>query len=105
MVLTVPVGDVLVCDTRGNVEHDDTALAIDVVSIAKTTELFLPSSVPYVELNLAQVLLCVSVSTIADKESSWAYRGEAEWVNFDTECSNILLLELASQMTLDEGGL
>lgn len=31
--------------------------------------------------------------------------GEAERVDFDTEGGHILLLELAGQMTLDEGGL
>ena len=38
---------------------------------------------------------------------SWvrAYRGEAEWVDFDTESGDVLLLELARQMALDEGGL
>jgi len=53
---TVPVGDVLVCDTRGDVEHDDTALSVDVVSIAETTKLLLTGGVPDVELDLAEVL-------------------------------------------------
>jgi hypothetical protein len=53
----VPVGDVLVCDTRGNVEHDDTALSVDVVSITETTELLLTSGVPDVELDGSEVLL------------------------------------------------
>lgn len=54
---TVPVGDVLVGDTGGHVEHDDTALAVDVVPITETTELLLASSVPHVELDLTEVLL------------------------------------------------
>ena len=54
---TVPVGDVLVCDTRGDVEHDDTALSVDVVSIAETTKLLLTSGVPHVELDGSEVLL------------------------------------------------
>lgn len=53
----MPVGDVLVGDTRGNIEHDDTALAVDVVSISETSKLLLTSSVPNVELDRAQVLL------------------------------------------------
>lgn len=52
----MPVGDVLVGDTGGNIEHDDTALAVDVVSIAQTSELLLTSSVPDVELDRSQVL-------------------------------------------------
>jgi hypothetical protein len=54
----VPVGNVLVCDTRGDVEHDDTALSVDVVSITETTELLLTSGVPDIELDGAEVLHC-----------------------------------------------
>lgn len=52
----MPVGDVLVGDTGGNIEHDDTALAVDIVSISQTTELLLTGSIPHVELNGSQVL-------------------------------------------------
>jgi hypothetical protein len=55
--VTVPVGNVLVGDAGRHVEHDDTALSVDVVSIAETSELLLTSSVPDVELDLTQVLL------------------------------------------------
>jgi hypothetical protein len=55
----MPVGDVLVGDTRGNIKHDDTAVSVDVVSITKTTKLLLTGSIPDVELNLAQVLLII----------------------------------------------
>lgn len=53
----MPVGDVLVGDTRGNIEHDDTALSVDVVTVTETTELLLTCGVPNIELNLAEVLL------------------------------------------------
>jgi hypothetical protein len=33
------------------------------------------------------------------------YGGEAERVNLDSECRNVLLLELSGQMALDEGSL
>lgn len=56
MILTVPVGNVLVGDTGGDIEHDDTALAVDVVAITETTELLLSSGVPHVELDLTVVL-------------------------------------------------
>jgi hypothetical protein len=59
----VPVGDVLVRDTGGHVEHDDSALAVDVVSITQTTELLLASSVPHVELDLAEVLNIIMLAT------------------------------------------
>jgi len=51
----MPVGDILVGNTRGDVEHDDTALALDVVTITETTELFLTSSIPDVETDGAKV--------------------------------------------------
>lgn len=53
---TVPVGDVLVCDTRGNIEHDNTALAVDVVAVTKATELLLACCVPDIELDRSEVL-------------------------------------------------
>ena len=56
----MPVGDILVCDTRGNIEHDDTALAVDVVTITETTELLLTSGVPDIEGDLTEVLPTVS---------------------------------------------
>lgn len=52
----MPVGNVLVGDTGSDVEHDDTALAVDVISITETTELLLTCRVPHVELDLAEVL-------------------------------------------------
>lgn len=65
--VTMPVGDVLVGDTGSNIEHDDTALALDVVSIAETTELLLSSGVPDVEADGTEV------------------GGEGERVDLDTE--------------------
>jgi len=107
--ITVPVGDVLVGDTRGDVEHDDTALAVDVVTVAKTTELLLSSGVPDIELDLTKVLRYVlvadSLRIMRLAGGSFAYGREAERVDLDTKSSDVLLLELTSQVTLDEGGL
>jgi hypothetical protein len=58
---TMPVGDVLVGDAGCHIEHDDTALAVDVVTITKAAELLLTSSVPHVELDLTVVLAVMSV--------------------------------------------
>jgi len=101
----MPVGHVLVCDTGGNIEHDDTALAVDVVAITETTELLLAGSVPDVELNLAKVLRCVRAAGRALSLARLTYGGEAERVDLDTERGHILLLELSRQVALDEGGL
>ena len=53
--ITMPVGDVLVRDTGGDVEHDDTALALNVVSITETTKLLLSGSIPDVEADGTKV--------------------------------------------------
>lgn len=52
----MPVGHVLVCDAGGDIEHDDTTLSIDVVSVTETSKLLLSSGIPDIELDLAQVL-------------------------------------------------
>ena len=54
--LTVPVGDVLVGDAGGHVEHDDAALAVDVVTVAQAAKLLLASSIPDIEYYLTQIL-------------------------------------------------
>ena len=53
---TVPVGDVLVGNSRSHIKHNDTALAVDVVTITETTELLLTGGIPDVELDGAEVL-------------------------------------------------
>ena len=52
----MPVGDVFIGDSGGNVEHDDTTMAVDVVSVTKASELLLSCSIPDIELNITQVL-------------------------------------------------
>ena len=67
--ITVPVRDVLIRDAGRHVEHDDTALALDVVAITETTELLLAGGIPNVEADRAEV------------------GGEGERVDLDTERS------------------
>ena len=73
----IPLRNIGVGDTGAGVEHNDTALSTDIVSITETSEFFLTGSVPHVEFALAVV------------------SEELHWVDFDTECSNVLLLEFA----------
>lgn len=103
----MPVRNVLVGNARGHIEHDDTALAVDVVAIAQTTELLLAGGVPDIELDGAQVLIAGKCGLEQTRYQALgdAYGGEAERVNLDTESGNVLLLKLASQVALDEGGL
>ena len=53
--VAVPIGNILVCDSRGDVKHNDTTLALNVVAIAETTKLLLSGSVPDVETDGAKV--------------------------------------------------
>lgn len=59
----MPVGDVLVGYTGGDIEHDDATLAVDVVAIAEATELLLAGRIPDVELDGAEVLFGESAYT------------------------------------------
>lgn len=110
----MPVGDVLVGDAGCHVEHDDTALAVDVVAITETAKLLLTGSVPHVELDRAVVLGGSNVSmSVYGRDTDrggvvfWeeTHGGEAKGVNLDTEGGHVLLLEFTSQVTLDKGGL
>lgn len=53
--VSVPCGHILVCKPRGNIKHDDSALAMNVVSITKSSKLLLTSCVPAVKAQLATV--------------------------------------------------
>lgn len=85
--ITMPVGDVLVGDTAGHVEHDDAALALDVVDVTETAKLFLAGSVPDVEDDGAAVGV------------------EQEGTDLNTHGGNILFLKLTRQVALHKGGL
>ena len=113
----MPVGDVLVGNAGSNVKHDDAALTVDVVAISETTELLLTGGVPDIEGDLTEVLcgcqnlrfthclfIYIRVSGLHRGRCS-TYCGKAKRVNLDTKSGHVLLLELTSQMALDEGGL
>ena len=60
--IAVPVRDVLVGDAGGDVEHDDAALAVDVVPVAQTAKLLLSRRIPDVEHDWPEVLwVCQSL--------------------------------------------
>jgi hypothetical protein len=54
-ISVLPVRDVLVGDTRRDVERHDGALALDVVAVAKSAKLFLDSGAPDVESDWSTV--------------------------------------------------
>jgi len=82
--IAMPVGDIFVRDSGCDVEHDNSALTLDEVSISKTTELLLACSIPNVEANSSEV------------------RRELQRVDLDTESGNIFLFEFTSQVTLNK---
>lgn len=51
----MPVRNILVSNTRSDVKHDDTTLPLNVITITKTSKLFLTRSVPNVEADSAEV--------------------------------------------------
>ena len=65
----MPIGDIFVGDSRGDIKHDDAALALNVIAITETTKLFLTSGIPHV------------------KAYSTKVGSECKGVNFDTERS------------------
>ena len=83
----VPLWHIRVRDARADIEHDDAAVATNVVAVTEASELFLAGRVPNVEVDLAVV------------------GEEGHWVHLDTECGDVALLELTSQVTLHEGRL
>ena len=85
--IAMPVGNVLVRDAGGDVEHDDGRFPVDVVAIAKTAKLLLASGVPGVEADRPEVCC------------------EDERMDFDAERCDVLLLELACQVALHKGRL
>ena len=83
----VPLWNVGVGDTGADIEHDDTAVASDIIAVTESSELLLTGSIPNVENYLTM-------------------RGiEGHGMNFDTEGGNVALFEFTSQVTLDEGSL
>jgi hypothetical protein len=83
--IAVPVGNVLVRVSRRNVEHDNSAVAFNVVTVTETAELFLASGIPAVKANLSTVGV------------------EGQRVDINADGGNVALLELTSQVALDEG--
>jgi len=84
--IAVPVGNIFVCDTGGDIKHDNGALALDVVTVAQSSEFLLSGGVPDVEFDGTSVGV------------------ENERVNFDSERGDVLFLKFSRQMPLDKCG-
>ena len=53
--VTMPVRNILIGDAGRHIEHDDTTLTLNVVTITKTTKLLLSSGIPNIEADVAKV--------------------------------------------------
>jgi hypothetical protein len=105
--ILVPLGHVLVGDAGAHIEHNDGAVSANatskkdwldqfslwrnmvdlLVAVTETSEFLLAGGVPHVEAD----------GTVVGVED--------HGVHLDTEGGDVLLLELTSEMSLDEGGL
>lgn len=85
--ILIPLGHVGVGDAGADVEHDDAAVAANVVAIAETTKFLLAGRIPNVENDLAVV------------------REERHRVHLHSKGGDVLLFEFASQVALNEGSL
>lgn len=84
--ISVPIGHVFVRDTRGDVEHDDGTLTLNVVPITQSTKFLLAGRVPDVETYRPSV------------------RVEHQRMHFDTKRGDVFLFEFTSQVTFDKCG-
>jgi hypothetical protein len=85
--ILIPLGNVLVSNSSGDVEHENSSVGSNVISFSETTEFFLTGSIPKTELNGSVVSV------------------EGDRANFNTLSSNVFFLEFTSLMSLNKGGL
>lgn len=85
--ILIPLRDIFIGNSGGDIEHDDGSMSSNIISFSESSEFFLSSSIPDIQFN----------STSVSEESNIG--------NFDSLGSDIFLLELSSQMSLDESGL
>ena len=84
--ILVPLWNVLISDSGADIEHDNTAMSTNVVSISESSEFLLTGGIPNIEED----------HTFAGIE--W------HWMDLDTEGSDVFLLEFTGKMPFDESG-
>lgn len=82
----VPLGNVFVGDSGGDVEHEDSSIGANVVSFSETSELLLSGGVPQGELDGAVVGV------------------ESDGADFNTLGGDVFLFKLSGNVSFDEGG-
>lgn len=83
--ISVPVGNILVRDSRCNIKHNNGTVSLDVVTITKTSQLLLASSIPDIEFDGSSICM------------------ENERMDLHTKGGYIFLLKLSCQVTLNKG--
>lgn len=92
----MPVGNILIGNPRGDVEHDNTTFTVDVVAVSQSSELLLAGGIPYIELEFTEVgeetegaSMNLSVSG-SEKKKKYKHRArkkashqeEDEWITY-----------------------
>ena len=83
--ILVPLGDILVGDSGGDIEHDDGCVCTNVVSLSESSKFFLSGGIPEGKLDGSKVGI------------------EGDGTDFDSLGSNVFLFELAGDMSFDVG--
>jgi hypothetical protein len=76
--ILVPLWNILISDSGADIEHDNTAVSVDIVSISESSQFLLTSGIPNVEKDL----------TFGSEERHWMY--------LDSKGGDVFLLELTS---------
>jgi hypothetical protein len=84
--ISMPVRDVLVCDSARDVEHNDSTFTLDIITVSQTTEFLLTGGIPYIEADLTTVSV------------------ELQRMNFDAQSWDIFLLKFTGSVALHQSG-
>mmetsp|Transcript_342 Transcript_342/g.396 ORF Transcript_342/g.396 Transcript_342/m.396 type:complete len:107 (-) Transcript_342:155-475(-) len=83
----MPSGNILISETRSHIEHNNSALSVNIVAVTKTTEFLLTSSIPAVETDLTPI------------------GGEIQRTDLNTNSGFVLLFKLTSDVALHKSSL
>lgn len=83
----IPFGDVLIGDSGGDVEHENSGIGTNIVTLTKSSEFFLSGSVPEGKFDRSVVGV------------------EGDGADLNSLGGDILLLKLTGDVSFDEGGL
>jgi hypothetical protein len=85
--ILVPLGNVFVGDSSGDIKHEDSGIGSNVVSLSESAQLLLASGIPNTQLDWSVVSI------------------KGDGADFNTLGGNVFLLELTGDMSFDKSGL